>query len=199
MRLGVLGGTFNPIHVGHLILAHCAAVQLGLDRVLFLPAGDPWRKAGSGVLSGLHRATMVRLAIEGDERFGLDEREVRQEGPSYTSVTLSELRREAGDSSRLFFLLGEDALEDMAYWHEPEVILEMATLAVAPRLVTPVPAPPRHVKRKALELPPYERIDMPYIGISSTDLRARVSRGESLKYLVPDSVDRYIRENQLYR
>jgi nicotinate-nucleotide adenylyltransferase len=199
VKAGVLGGTFNPIHVGHLILAHCAAIQLGLSRVLFVPAGDPWRKAGTDVAPAPDRLEMVRLAIADDERFALDDRETEQEGPSYTSVTLAELRAELGLDAQLHFILGEDALEDMVYWHEPEVILANATLAVAPRMKTPVPAPPRHRRGTALSLPSYERIEMPYIGISSTDLRARARRGESLRYLVPDAVERYIRERALYQ
>jgi nicotinate-nucleotide adenylyltransferase len=199
VKVGVLGGTFNPVHVGHLILAHCAVMQLGLERILFVPAGDPWRKAGTGVAPAHHRLEMARLAVEADERFAVDARETVQEGPSYTSVTLAQLRAEMGRSGQLYFLLGEDALEDMTYWHEPEVILASAILAVAPRMPTAVPAPPAHKRGKVFELPAYERIDMPYIGISSTDLRARASRGESLRYFVPDAVDRYIREQGLYR
>jgi nicotinate-nucleotide adenylyltransferase len=199
LRVGVLGGTFDPPHLGHLVLASCAAEQLGLERVLFVPAGDPWRKAARRVTPAAQRLEMTRLAIAGDPRFDVDPTEVQRQGPSYTSDTLRELKQRLAPESHLYFLVGEDALEDIRYWHEPEAIFAAATLAVAPRMETPVPEPPSEHAGSALALPPFERIDMPYIGISSTDLRRRVQRGESLRYLVPDAVGRYIREQGLYQ
>ena len=199
MKLGILGGTFDPIHTGHLILAHCAAEQLDLERVFFVPAGDPWRKASRDVTPATHRLAMVRLAVEADKRFEIDDREVRRDGPTYTTDTLRELKGELGAGTEFFFLVGEDSLTDMPYWHEPEAIFELARLAVAPRMGTPVPAPPTSHDARHLHLPQFVRIDMPYIGISSTDLRARAQRGESLRYLAPDAVDRYIKNQGLYR
>jgi len=198
LRVGVLGGTFDPPHLGHLILASCAAGQLGLDKVLFVPAGDPWRKAARRVTPAGQRLEMARLATAGDPRFEVDPTEVQRPGPSYTSDTLRELKQRLPRESRLYFLVGEDALEDMRYWHEPEAILAAATLAVAPRMETPVPQPPEEHSGTALALPPFERVDMPYIGISSTDLRRRVQRGDSIRYLVPEAVERYVRERGLY-
>lgn len=198
MRLGVLGGTFDPVHLGHLVLAHCAAQQLRLDSVRFIPAGDPWRKAQRQVTPASERLEMVRLAVAGDDRFEADDCEIRREGPTYTVDTLRALRVEIGEGSELFFLVGEDSLQDMRYWHDPEGMLEAARLAVAPRMKTAVSAPPQPHEAEPLRLPDYLRIDMPYIGISSTDLRERARRGESLRYLVPEAVDSYIRERGLY-
>ncbi len=199
MRLGILGGTFDPPHIGHLILAHCAYAQLKLDRVLFLPAGDPWRKSDRAITTARHRVEMVRLAVGGDSRFVLDEREVRRGGPSYTVDSLRELRAELGETVELCLLLGQDALDDLPNWHEPRAILSLARLAVAPRPETPALAPPEGGAATNLDLPPCDRIEMPFVGISASDLRARAARGESLRYLTPDAVDAYVREHQLYR
>jgi nicotinate-nucleotide adenylyltransferase len=108
------------------------------------------------------------------------------------------MRTRLGRATELFFIVGEDALEDLPYWHKPQEILSMATLAVAPRLDTPAPVPPEEVTTGGLELGEYERIRMPFVGISSTDLRERVSRGLSLRYFTTEAVDAYIRENGLY-
>ena len=192
LRLGVLGGTFDPVHVGHLILAELARTQLLLDRVLFIPAGDPWRKASREVTSGEHRLAMVRLAIADNPAFDVDEREVRRPRPSYTSETLRELRAGLASGDEIYFLLGEDALSDLPNWHDPTEILRSARLAVAPR--GGAAAPP-----SALTEARVVRVEMPCIGISSSDLRERVRRGLGLRYLVPPAVEAYVREQGLYR
>jgi nicotinate-nucleotide adenylyltransferase len=191
MRLGVFGGTFDPVHLGHLVLAEQARTQLGLERVLFIPAGDPWRKAGQPITPSRHRLAMVDLAVADNSHFEVDQREIRREGPSYTVETLRELRAEQPDAD-LFLILGADALADLPNWHEPEGIVAMAMLAVAPRLdgelETPTLASGRVVS-----------VDMPRIEISATDLRERARRGQSLRYLVPSPVETYIRQHGLYR
>jgi nicotinate-nucleotide adenylyltransferase len=192
LRLGVLGGTFDPIHVGHLILAECAREQFGLATIRFIPAGDPWRKANRKITAKEHRLAMTRLAIDRNSVFEVDPREVQRSGPSYTSETLDELRAGLQAGDELYFLLGEDALEDLPHWHDADAIFNAATVAVAPRgeaAAEPVLTAPRKV----------ERIDMPYVGISSTDLRERVRRGQSIRYMVPAEVEAYIRDNALYR
>ena len=131
MPIGVLGGTFDPPHVGHLVLGECARVQLGLERVYFMPAGDPWRKAGSGVTSSSHRLAMTHLAIADNPGFHLDEREVERIGPTYTVDTLRELHAQGMDD--VVLILGSDALADMPAWREPDVITALARLAVAPK------------------------------------------------------------------
>ena len=191
MRVGVYGGTFDPPHVGHLILAEGALEQLRLDKVMFVPAGDPWRKADRKVTPAVHRLAMTRLAVEGNPRFEVEDFEVVREGPSYTVETLEILHDHLGHDSELFLLLGEDALADVPNWHQPERLVELSTLAVA--------------NRRGVQMPelPFDRarvvpVEMPGIDISSTELRARAAKGLSLRYQVPDAVLRYIEANQLY-
>jgi nicotinate-nucleotide adenylyltransferase len=191
MKLGVLGGTFDPIHNAHLLLAEQAREQLGLKRVLFVPAGDPWRKAFRRVVPAEHRLAMTKLAVEDDPGFVVDDCEIRREGATYTADTLRELhKRHSRDE--LFLLLGEDALADLPFWREPDAIAELASIVVAPRGGVVLPELPFDADRVV-------RIKMPYLEISSTDLRARAKAGRSLRYLVPPAVEAYIKEHKLYR
>jgi len=191
MRIGVLGGTFDPIHIAHLLLAEQAREQLQLDRVLFIPAGDPWRKAHRKVAPAKDRLAMTRLAIAGEAGFEVDDCEVTRDGPTYTADTLRDLRGRLGPDGELFLLLGEDALADLPFWHDPEGIAEQATIVVAPRGGAVLPELPFDAERVV-------RIEMPYLEISSTDLRERARHGRSLRYLVPDAVAAYIREHKVY-
>jgi len=192
MRVGVLGGTFDPIHVAHLILAEQAREQLVLDQVLLIPAGDPWRKANREITPASLRVEMVRLAAAGNPLFEVDDREVRRDGATYTVDTLRELRRELSEDDDLFLILGEDALADLPNWKQPEALADYATIVVAPREGVELPA--------TLPFDPVtiERIDMPYLDVSSTDLRRRTRMGRSLRYLVPEPVRAYIEERGLY-
>lgn len=192
MRLGVLGGTFDPPHVGHLVLAELAREQLRLDRVRFIPAGDPWRKAHREVTPARHRLEMVRLAVADNAAFEVDDCEVMREGATYTVDTLRLLRAALGPADEVYFLVGEDALVDMAAWRDPAGIADQALIAVAPRDDVELP-PNLPIDRDRVV-----RVDMPYIAISSTELRERARRGLSLRYLVPPAVEAYIRENRLY-
>lgn len=220
MRRGVLGGTFDPVHLGHLVLAERAREQLALDRVLWVPAGDPWRKAETSVTAAEHRLAMVRLAIDDNPAFQLCTLEVDRPGPTYTVDTLAALREEYPDGE-LVFLLGMDALEDLPNWHQPDRLIRLAMLAVAPRaedsslgaaleraLPRTVPltrARSRRPGRAALDrlLPGLGRrvlwLEMPRIDISATELRRWAAAGRSLRYLVPDAVEAYIRQRGLYR
>jgi nicotinate-nucleotide adenylyltransferase len=191
MRLGVLGGTFDPIHMAHLLLAEQAREQLHLDRVLFIPAGDPWRKAHREVAPAQDRLEMTRLAVAGEAGFEVDDCEVTRDGPTYTADTLRDLRGRCGQDGELFLLLGEDALADLPFWHDPEGIAEQATIVVAPRGGAVLPELPFDDERVV-------RIKMPFMEISSTDLRDRAHHGQSLRYLVPDAVAAYIYEHKLY-
>ncbi|MCK9518710.1 MAG: nicotinate-nucleotide adenylyltransferase [Dehalococcoidia bacterium] len=201
MPLIILGGTFDPPHIGHLVLGECARVQFGADRVVFLPAGDPWRKTGTVASPGspvpatearqvtpaAHRVAMTRLAVASNPHFTIDEREVRRAGPSFTVETLQELHAEG--HRELVLALGADALADLPNWKEPERIAELATLAVAPKPGSPVPA---------ASAPAHVVVDMPPLAINSTMIRARVAAGLPIRYLVPGDVERYIREHRLY-
>ena len=132
MKVGVLGGTFDPVHLGHLVLAERARDELSLDLVLFVPAGDPWRKSHREITPAEHRLAMLQLAVEGNDAFGVSDLEIRREGPTYTADTLAVLAAERLDDE-FYFIVGADALADMPNWHEPERIVEHARLAVAPR------------------------------------------------------------------
>jgi nicotinate-nucleotide adenylyltransferase len=190
MKIGVLGGTFDPIHNAHLLLAEQAREQLDLDKVLFIPAGDPWRKAFRQVAPAAHRLAMTQLAVKDDPGFVVDDCEVNRDGPTYTADTLRELNRMHA-KDELFLLLGEDALADLPFWREPEAIAEEANIVVAPRGGVVLPELPFDADRVI-------RIKMPFMEISSTDIRERAKAGRSLRYLVPDAVTAYIKDHKLY-
>jgi nicotinate-nucleotide adenylyltransferase len=192
MKVGVYGGTFDPPHMGHLILAEAAREQLKLDKVMFIPAGDPWRKADRKVTPAFHRLEMTRLAVQGNAAFEVQDFEVVREGPSYTVETLEILRDHLGNDAELYLILGEDALADLPNWRQPERLVELSTLAVANRRGVTMPALPFD---RARVVP----VEMPGIDISSTELRARAARGLSLRYQAPDAVITYIEANGLYR
>jgi nicotinate-nucleotide adenylyltransferase len=186
----ILGGTFDPPHIGHLVAAECARHQFGEATVTFMPAGDPYRKsrdAGRPVTAAAQRVEMLRLAIAGDEAFVIDEREARREGPTYTVDTLRELATEGIERPVVIF--GSDAMLDMEHWKEPAAILAMARIAVARKAGVELPSLPAGAAW----------LDMPTLAISSTMIRERVARGEPIRYLVPDAVEAFIRERGLYR
>jgi nicotinate-nucleotide adenylyltransferase len=193
MRIGVLGGTFDPPHIAHLILAEQAREQVALDEVWFIPAGDPWRKANREVSPATHRLAMTRLAIAGTPAFRVDDCEIRRDGPTYTVDTLRDLRDRIDEDDELFLLLGEDALADIPNWHEPERLADHAYIVVAPR--EGAEGPP------TLPFDPTRvvRIEMPYVAVSSTDLRARSRLGRSLRFFTPPAVSEYIEDNGLYQ
>ena len=191
MKLGVFGGTFDPPHLGHLVLAEFAREQLRLDTVSFLPAGDPWRKSGRDLASAADRLAMTRLAVAGNDAFAVDDREVVRDGQTYTVDTLREVRGALAPTDELVFILGEDALADLPHWHDPAGIAALARLAVVPREGVARPPLPFGEDRLA-------RVEMPFIGISSTLVRGRARRGLSLRYLVPTTVEAYIGQHSLY-
>jgi len=200
MRLGVFGGTFDPVHIGHLRLAESAReeAELSLDKVLFVPAGEPWRKKERLVSAAAHRMAMLRLAIEGNDAFELSKVELEREGPSYTVETLEALaKQQPGDE--LFLIMGEDALADLPKWREPERIVALAKLAVASRGDS---SPERlDAIEKALPgvLARVIWVPMEVLQISGSDIRESVRRGWSIRYLVPDAVEAYIHQHALYR
>lgn len=199
MQLGILGGTFDPLHLGHLILAEQARTHLALDGVLFVPAGQPWRKAGRQIAPVADRVAMVQAAVAGDPHFIVSLVESERDGPSYTVDTLAALAEQYGPAAALHFILGEDALADLPHWRDPAGIVARARLVVAARAGwTPVNA--AELERVAPGI--NQRIDvvpMPRIEISSTDIRRRVAAGISIRYLVPATVETYIAAHGLYR
>ena len=197
LRLGVLGGTFDPPHYGHLMLAEHAREQLGLEQVLWVPAGDPWRKAGGAVTSGEHRLAMLRLAVAGNNAFEISTAELDRPGPSYTVETLAELREQL-PAHELVFLLGADALQDLPDWHDAPRILELALLGATAR----GGERPSDAALDALLPGLSGRVvwfEMPRVDISATDIRRRAAEGQSLRDLVPPAVEAYIRQHKLYR
>lgn len=197
MRIGILGGTFNPPHLGHLICAQEAYRELGLDQVMFVPAGIPPHKPVETEPGPEHRLELCRLAVSGEDRFVVSDLELRREGPSYTVDTLRMLSSQAPDNE-LFLILGADIAAGLPQWREPEQVLELATVAIAKRRGTARSA----VQSALRQLAGGERarfFQMPRIGISSTMVRRRVRAGLPIRYFVPDGVVEYIEAHGLYR
>ena len=199
MKLGVLGGTFDPIHIGHLLLAEEARTFLTLDQVLFIPAGRPWLKAGHQISESHHRVAMVREAVESNHDFHLSEMEICRPGPTYTLDTVAELRRQLGSPATIYLLLGLDSLNDLNRWHLPERLLELAILVgmARPGFLDLDSAAidnivPEASKRVIL-------LRRPLISVSGTEIRKRVSKGLSIKDQVPEVVEKYIQEHGLYK
>ena len=201
MRIGVFGGTFDPVHVAHLILAEQCREQAGLDQVWFIPAARPPHKQEQGLTPFAARLEMLALAIAGQPAFRIDELEKDRAGPSYTADTLATLSsRCPGDE--FFLLIGSDTLHDLPHWHAPQRVAELATLLIVIRpgwQMGEVEA-----LAPALGLSPatalrYQVVRMPLLEISSRDLRQRAAAGRSLRYMVPRAVEAYILERQLYQ
>ncbi len=197
-RLGIMGGTFDPPHLGHLILAEQARTALGLERVLFVPAGQPWRKAGRRVSAVAHRVAMVQAALAGDPYFAVSLVESERSGPSYTYETLAALHAQYGPGAALHFILGQDALADLPHWVQPGQIIAQARLAVAVRPGW-TPPPPETLERAVPGLSAaIDIVPMPQIDISSTDIRRRVAAGASIRFFVPEPVRACIAAYRLY-
>lgn len=196
MRLGVFGGTFDPVHTGHLIVAEDARAALSLDQVLFVPAGEPWFKSYRRITPARHRLAMARIAIDGNPHFSVTDIEIARSGPSYTVDTLAQLRRERPDAE-LFVILGIDALREIDRWHEPRRLFQMAQVVGMARpgasldpsvLNAAIPGASDRLRM----------VDSALIDISGTDIRRRAAACESLRYRVPPDVEAYIRAEGLY-
>ena len=198
MRLGIYGGTFDPVHYAHLLAAEQCREQCRLDEVWFIPAAAPPHKPTLTISSGQARAEMLEIAIAGHARFRVDRRELEREGLSYTVDTLADIRSE--DPSReLFLLLGADSVADFDTWREPERILELATLMAVNR------------GRARPDLSAFERrfgtaahkrvlhVDMPAVDLAATDIRERIHSGRSIRFMTPRGVEAYIAQHGLYR
>jgi nicotinate-nucleotide adenylyltransferase len=190
-----MGGTFDPIHHGHLVTAEAALWAFGLDEVVFVPTGQPWMKTDREVTPAEHRYLMTVIATASNPRFSVSRVEVDRRGPTYTVDTLQELRREAEDEVELFFITGADAMLEILHWKDPEEVLSLAHFIAATRPGYDIArfeqeAPTRHPKVSVL--------NVPALAISSTDIRRRVREGEPIRYLVPEGVETYIRKFGLY-
>jgi len=197
-RLGVFGGTFDPIHIGHLVIAQEAHERLRLDRVLFVPAHVSPLKRGMTLFTPAQRIAMTRAAIASDPRFAVSAIDVERAAPSYTADTLRLLKEQAGPDAQLYFILGVDALLTFAYWYHPEEIIHLARLAVISR-------PGYELDLEGLDhaLPGLaaatDLIESVQIGISSTDLRQRLQRRASVRYFVTDPVWALLQQYQSER
>jgi nicotinate-nucleotide adenylyltransferase len=195
-RLGVMGGTFDPIHHGHLLTAEEAAVQFGLDEVVFVPTGQPWMKQERAVSSSEHRYLMTVIATASNPRFFVSRLEVDREGPTYTVDTLRELKEQQGGTVDLFFVTGADAVLEIFQWKDPDEVLELAHVIAATR-------PGYDLARFEAEAPTRQPnvtvMNIPALAISSTDIRDRVREGRPIRYLVPEGVESYIEKAGLYR
>jgi nicotinate-nucleotide adenylyltransferase len=194
-RIGVMGGTFDPIHLGHLVAAEEARWQFDLDRVVFVPAGRPWQKP-VGVTPPEDRYLMTVLATASNPAFTVSRLEIDHPGPTYTVDTLRRLRAEQTDDTRLYFIIGADAVLQILSWKEPDQVLAQAEFIAATRpgfdldrLVSQVPGATDRI----------HLMKIPALAISASDIRARVARGAPIQYLVPDGVARYIHEHGLYQ
>ncbi len=200
-KVGVLGGTFDPIHLGHLIVAADVRAKLGLSEVLFVPAGKPWLKLKEErtITTAEHRLAMVRLAIKGNPYFRASAMEIDRPGLSYSIDTVLELKKKLGRKAELYFIVGPDALAELPRWKEPARLIEACQVVGIGR-----PGYAR-VDQRALDrsVPGAAKritlLDVPQIDISSTDIRKRVAQGKSIRQLVPESVEKYIEKHKLYR
>jgi nicotinate-nucleotide adenylyltransferase len=191
-----MGGTFDPIHYGHLVTAEEALVQFALDAVVFVPTGQPWMKQGREVSPAEDRYLMTVIATASNPAFTVSRLEIDHHGPTYTVDTLRRIRAQQPEGTRLFFITGADAVLQILTWKESDQVLDQAEFIAATRpgfdldrLVSQVPGAAGRV----------HRMEIPALAISSSDIRARVVRGAPIQYLVPDGVARYIQKHALYR
>lgn len=198
MKLGLLGGTFDPIHYGHMVAAEETLSQLGLDRVLFIPAGQPPHKVGR-VRSALEvRVRMVELAIVSNPKFALSLVDAQRTGPAYSVDTVAALIEQQGPGTEFFFIIGADSLHDLLSWRDPQRLVQLCQLAVVSR-----PGYAFDIEHLRPYIPGIEErvvfVPIPEMGISSTDLRRRVAASLPIKYQVPESVEGYIYALGLYQ
>lgn len=200
-KLGIFGGSFDPIHYGHLLLAETCREQCGLDQVLLVPAAVPPHKRSQSLSAARDRVEMVRLAIGGHEQLAVSTIEIDRGGVSYTIDTLTALAEQQPGSS-LFFLMGADSLKDLPTWREPQRLCELAVPLVVRRAGSPEPdfsAIRQLVTNARLEEIREHQVEMPIVELSSTEIRQRVAAGQSIRYRTPRAVEKFIETHGLYR
>ena len=198
MNIGVMGGTFDPIHNGHLIVAEEARARINLAEILFVPAGQPWLKTDRPISAAEHRLQMVRFAIADKPYFKLSTVDIERAGASYTVDTIADLQGQIGAEDELFLILGWDSLAELPQWHEPSQLITMCRLVVVPRPGYPRPK----LKKLEAAIPGIsERVmflDKPRVDVSASAIRERVAQGLTIYHLVPEPVNRYIKGYRLY-
>ena len=191
-RIGVMGGTFDPIHHGHLVAASEVAQVFTLDEVVFVPTGQPWQKDDRQVSPSEDRYLMTVIATASNPRFSVSRIDIDRGGPTYTIDTLRDLRAERGDEAELFFITGADALAQIMSWQDVNELFKLAHFVGVTR-------PGHRLTGDGLPEDNVSLVEVPALAISSTDCRQRVARGEPLWYLVPDGIVQYIAKRRLYR
>jgi len=198
VNIGVMGGTFDPIHNGHLAMAQETRISLNLARVVFMPAGQPWMKSARPLTPAVHRLEMVRLAIAPYPYFRLTRIEIDRAGPTYTIDTITELRAQLAAGDELYFILGWDSLAQLPQWRDVSRLIQLCRLVAIPRPGYSLP----DLKSLEAQVPGLSsrlvRLDKPEIDISATDIRKRVAQGLPIDHLVPKAVAEYIEEHRLY-
>jgi nicotinate-nucleotide adenylyltransferase len=191
-RIGIMGGTFDPIHHGHLVAASEVADRFALDEVIFVPAGQPWQKSDKAVTPAEDRYLMTVIATASNPRFGVSRVDIDRDGPTFTVDTLRDLRAQLGEKAELFFITGADALSKILSWREADHLFDLAHFVGVTRPGFTLAA--GHLPAEAVSL-----VQVPAMAISSTDCRRRVQGGQPVWYLVPDGVVQYITKRHLYR
>ncbi len=198
MKLGVFGGTFDPVHVGHLLLAEACRDALSLAEVRWIPAREPPHKPGAVITAGKQRVEMLEFATAGYPEFVIDSRELKRPGPSFTVDTLRELQQEFPEAE-LFLLIGADSVHELQTWKLPAEIAALATIVGVNRRGVPAVNPQALTGQLPAEvLSRLVAVEMPGVDISASDLRDRVRHGRSIRYQVPRAVEMYVREHRLY-
>ncbi|MFY9814100.1 MAG: nicotinate-nucleotide adenylyltransferase [Dehalococcoidales bacterium] len=199
MKIGILGGTFDPVHNGHLAIAEEARAYLNLNEVLFLPAGQPWMKADRSISPAQHRVAMLALALQSRPGFKYSTMEIEHQGPSYSVNSIAELQAGAAAPSDWYFILGWDNLSKVPLWKEPQKLIDMCFLVAVPRPGFDRP----NMKKLEAALPGISKkvilMNKPRLHISATDIRSKVAQGLPISGLVPEAVEKYIHEKGLYR
>jgi nicotinate-nucleotide adenylyltransferase len=191
-RIGVMGGTFDPVHNGHLVAASEVASRFTLDEVVFVPTGEPWQKSDVEVSPAEDRYLMTVIATASNPSFTVSRVDIDRNGPTYTIDTLHDLRSKYGETSELFFITGADALAQIIEWHRSEELFELAHFVGVTR-------PGHHLSDPGFPEGRVSLVEVPALAISSTDCRQRVAAGEPVWYLVPDGVVQYISKRRLYQ
>lgn len=198
VKIGLFGGTFDPIHIGHLIIAEEVRRRLEFDKIIFMPARRPWLKAGREIADERHRLAMTKLATASNPFFEVSSAELDRPGVTYTVDTVEQLKSQNDTGDEIFFIAGSDALADFPRWKEPERVVKLCQIVGVGRPGSP------DIDVQALEstIPDISEclrpVDVPQIDISSTAIRERIKAGRSIRYLVPAEVEAYIHEQGLY-
>ncbi len=198
-RIGIMGGTFDPIHIGHLVIAEAVYETYRLDKVLFIPASAPPHKPGVKVAPALHRYVMTVLATVGHPAFSVSDIEMRRPGPSYSYDTVRALRQEMGEACEFFFILGTDAAKELGTWNNVDELLDLCHFVAATRPGTQRAVDEVIQQFGAKGQAKIHPLSTPELAISSTDIRGRIQAGQSVRFILPEQVEAYIKKEGLYR